>query len=73
MGGKTGAAAVGLPELNNRYGTSWVLLRSIAVLSGKMEKTETNDRDGFFIACRVVYIQVFPRGVSLGNNCPWMD
>jgi hypothetical protein len=25
MGGKTGAAAVGLPELNNRYGTSWVI------------------------------------------------
>jgi hypothetical protein len=34
-----------------------------------MERTETNDRDDFFIAGRVVYIQVFPRGVSLGNNC----
>jgi hypothetical protein len=34
-----------------------------------MERTETNDRDHFFIAGRVVYIQVFPRGVSLGNNC----
>jgi hypothetical protein len=34
-----------------------------------MERTETNDRDYFFIADRVVYIQVFPMGVSLGNNC----
>jgi hypothetical protein len=34
-----------------------------------MERTETNDRDGFFIADMVIYIQVFPRGVSLGNNC----
>jgi hypothetical protein len=31
-------------------------LRSIAVLSGKMEKTETNDRDRFFIAEIDVYI-----------------
>jgi hypothetical protein len=39
----------------------------------KGETTETNDRRDFFIACREVYIQVFPRGVSLGNNCPWKD
>lgn len=45
------------------------ILLQYSVANG--ETTETNDRDRFFIACRVVYIQVFPRGVFLGNNCPW--
>jgi hypothetical protein len=44
-------------------------LQYVAVLSDKWREHRWNDRDGFFIADRVVYIQVFPRGVSLGNNC----